>query len=137
MRNKPRTQSVGRLRRKRPYRAPRAAATPVVDTARLAHVLFGPVHALVAMLAHNRTAYAIRHACTLEKRAVDAAATALVAAGVLHLDGPIYSRVDIAPARVVAAFGAKYAAKLMVWPQLATHVPYRRRRRAPASSRRA
>lgn len=109
---------------------------PGIDNARLAQVLFGPVHALVTMLAHNRTAYAIRHVCTLEKRAVDAAAAALVAAGLLELNGPVYSRAEIDPARVVAAFGAKYATKLMVWPQLATHVPYRRRRRAPASSRR-
>jgi hypothetical protein len=105
-----------------------------VDAVRLAHVLYGPVHALVAQLAHNRTAYAIRHACALERRAIDAAAATLERAGILARDGPVFRRVTISTSRVVAVFGAKYAATLMVWPGLARAAPRRRRRRRQPNS---
>jgi len=110
---------------------------PVVDNAAVAHALFGPIHSLVAQLAHHRTAYAITHQCNLDKRAVDSAVAGLLEFGLLRIDGVVLSRASLRVSDVYQCFGKKFGAHLVVWPDVAkASARARHRRRQPQPGRR-
>lgn len=128
---KKRSVSLRRLRARKAR-----GASGFGDISKVAFALFGPVHAVVADAVHHNTEYNIQHTTGLPKRTVYAAARSLCAAGLITRDGSILDRRAIPQPALEACFGAKYAARLVVWEGVGCERHRRRRYRRRDNNRR-